>query len=215
MSDKAHSGDVSNKSVRGRARSGPLRSLYDWVMRWADTRYGSSVLAGVSFAESSFFPIPPDPLLMAVTLARPRRALFFAALCTGASVLGGLFGYWIGWAAMESLGKPILEFYGKVELFQELQEKFQQYGFFAVLLAALTPIPYKVFTIASGAGSLALSTFLCASLLGRGLRFFAVSLLIGYYGEPIRRFIERYFNLFCFLFLALLVLGFVVVKVLL
>ncbi|MEE8143189.1 MAG: YqaA family protein [Planctomycetota bacterium] len=194
-------------------RPGLLRRLYVWMLHWADTRYGSAALAAVSFTESSFFPIPPDPLLMAVTLARPGRAWFYGLLCTFSSVLGGLLGYWIGLAFMETVGKPIVEFYGQWPLFLELQERFQEYGFFAVLIAALTPIPYKVFTIASGACVLSLPTFVAASLLGRGLRFLTVAFLIGYFGEPIRRFIDRYFNLLCFLFLALLILGFLALRV--
>ena len=196
-------------------RPGILRRIYDWVLGWADTPYGTPVLAVVSFTESSFFPIPPDPLLMALTLARPRRAAFYAMVCTVTSVLGGLMGYWIGLGAMEWLGKPILEFYGRSGDFAALQEKYQNYAFLTILGAALTPIPYKVFTIAAGACRVAIPTLIFASLLGRGLRFFAVALLLGAFGKPMRNFIDRYFNLLCALFFLVLILGFIAVKMLL
>ena len=191
-----------------------LRRLYEWVLHWADTAYGVPALGVVSFTESSFFPIPPDPLLMALTLGRPRRWLWFATVCTATSVLGGLFGYWIGHEALDKIGRPMLELNGAWDNFVVWKERFQSYGFWAVLGAALTPIPYKIFTIAAGAGDLALPTFIVASFIGRGVRFFVVALLIGLFGEPIRGFIDRYFNLLCLAFFALLVLGFVVIKVL-
>ncbi|MFQ5653221.1 MAG: YqaA family protein [Planctomycetota bacterium] len=193
-------------------RKGILRRLYDWVLHWAHTPYGTPALAILSFTESSFFPLPPDPLLLALSVARPRRSIFYAFVCTTASVLGGLFGYWIGMVAMDSIGMPLLEAYGQLENFERTQQTFQSYGFLAILGAALTPIPYKVFTIAAGSCDLAISTFVVASILGRGLRFFAEGLLILLFGASIQRLIDRYFDVASLIFLALLVLGFVIVK---
>ena len=190
-----------------------LRRLYNWVLHWADTPYGTPALATISFAESSFFPIPPDPLLLALTLGRPRRWFTYALVCTSASVLGGLLGYWIGYAAFTAIGDRIIDFYGLQEGIEELQSKFNEWGFAAVLGAALTPIPYKLITITAGTCTLDLSTFVVASVVGRGLRFFVVALLVGLFGEPIRGFIDRYFNLLCLLFFVILILGFVVIRV--
>lgn len=189
-----------------------LRRLYDWMLHWADTRFGTPALAGISFAESSFFPIPPDPLLMALALGRPKRSIFYAFVCTVASVLGGLLGYAIGVYAMESIGVPIIEFYGKEDVFDELRETFLELGFWAVLVAAVTPVPYKVFTITAGACALSMETFILASVIGRSARFFGVGTLVFFFGAPVKEFIDRYFNLVCVLFVVLLIGGFVLVK---
>ncbi|MGE3164985.1 MAG: YqaA family protein [Planctomycetota bacterium] len=189
-----------------------MRRLYDWVLSWAETRYGTPALALVSFTESSFFPIPPDPLLMALSLGRPKRSAVYATICTVASVLGGLLGYWIGLEAFEYVGRPIVDFYGKHDIYQGLQAKFTEYGFLTILTVALTPIPYKVFTIAAGSFHLDLPTFIAASILGRGLRFYAVGILIQCFGEPIRAFIDRYFEWLAVLFTVLLITGFLVLK---
>lgn len=204
--------DDATQSSAPAPRKGILRRLYQWVLSWADTRYGVPALGLVSFTESSFFPIPPDPLLMALCLGRPRRSIGYATLCTVASVLGGLLGYWIGLAAFDLLGRPIVEFYGKEELYQGLQTKFAEYGFLTILTVALTPIPYKVFTIAAGSFQLDLTTFVLASILGRGLRFYAVGLLIQWFGEPIRIFIDRYFEWLAVLFTVMLIAGFLIIK---
>ncbi len=188
-------------------RSGPVRRLYEWVLHWAHTPYGAIALTLVSFFESSVFPIPPDPLLIALGVSRPQRAIWYGVLCTVASVLGGLLGYAIGGILYESVGQRVLELYGKEELFSSLSEKFTEAGFLAVLIAALTPIPYKVFTIAAGVAGLPLSVFVSASLLGRGGRFLAVSWLVGRYGESIREFIDRWFTWLTWLFVILSIGG--------
>ncbi len=196
-------------------KRGPLRRLYHWVLSWAETRYGLPALALVSFTESSFFPIPPDPLLMALSVGKPKRALLYATVCSIASVLGGIFGYVIGMYFYELIGEPIVEFYHLAEKYQELGDAFQEAGFWAILGAALTPIPYKVFTIAAGAFKLSLATFIIASVVGRSLRFFAESVLIRIFGDSIRDFIEKRFNLVVTLFFILLVGGFFIIKMVL
>ncbi|MFP4056404.1 MAG: YqaA family protein [Candidatus Brocadiia bacterium] len=259
------------------------RRLYDWVIHWAETRYGTPALAALAFAESSFFPIPPDPLLMALALGKPRRAFTFSLVCSAASVVGGLLGYLIGFALWAPVGAPILRHLrqltpdhqavvvqsvgdsevtvrtdeGEVETVHRLRlhcepatarqtvgardyeqaqtepplrpgQKaylmtdnyhvarawYEEYGVWIVFLAAFTPIPYKVFTILSGLASLNLLAFAAASVVGRSARFFLVGGLIYAFGRPIRRFIERYFNLLTLVFVALLVGGFFVIKLL-
>lgn len=196
-------------------RPNVMRRLYDWVLHWAHTPYGTPALSLISFVESSFFPVPPDPLLMALCLGRPKRSIFYAFICTVSSVLGGLLGYLIGYAAFDLIGQPIIDFYGREDLYDKLKVQFEEYAFLTILTVALTPIPYKVFTIAAGSFQLALWPFIAASLVGRGLRFFAVALLIRLFGAPIKVFIDRYFNLLATLFMVLIILGFIAIKVLL
>ena len=191
---------------------GPLRRLYLWVLSWADTPYGTPALAIVSFCESSFFPIPPDPLLIALAIGRPARAVFFAIVCTIASVLGGLLGYAIGLWLMETVGDGIIAFFAFETHFQSVSETLKEIGFFAIVTAALTPIPYKVFTIAAGATGISIPIFIAASLLGRGVRFLAEGVLIRLYGETIRAFIDRWFNLISWLAVIVGILGFVALR---
>ncbi|MCO4748253.1 MAG: DedA family protein [Proteobacteria bacterium] len=188
------------------------RRLYAWVLSWADTPYGPLALFALSFAESSFFPIPPDPLLMALCLGALAHSFRFAAICTVASVLGGVFGYALGYGAYEAVAQPILELYGKVDTFDEVAAKFRAQGDLAVLIAAITPIPYKVVTITAGATQMSLGPFVIASVLGRGLRFFAVAGLLWWKGEPIAAFIEKYFEALALLFGVLIIVGFAAVK---
>lgn len=194
---------------------GPLRKLYDWVLSWAESPWGPAALFLLSFVESSFFPVPPDPLLIALCLGARRRSLLFALNCTVASVLGGLLGYYIGFGLLEVAAMPILEFYGKVEDFDALAETFRRNGAMAVFIPALTPIPYKLVTITSGAVGLDLGVFTLASIVGRGLRFFAVAALLWWLGEPVARFIERWFEWITVAFSVLLIGGFVVFRYLL
>ncbi len=194
------------------ARKGWHRRLYDWMLHWAETPYGTPALAIIAFAESSFFPVPPDPLLMALALGRRTSALRFALVCTVASVMGGLAGYAIGMYGMDLIGRPLIEAYGYQDTAEKLTRTFTEHGFWAVLVAAVTPVPYKVFTITSGACALPLETFILASVLGRALRFFVLGILIQLFGEPIKRFIDRYFNMLSVAFVVLLVGGFLVVK---
>lgn len=187
-----------------------LRRLYDWTMSLARTRHAERSLAGVSFAESSFFPIPPDVLLIPMVLAERTKWLRYALVCTAASVLGGLLGYFIGAVLFEAVGRPILEFYGYMAKFEEFQEAFNRWGLLIVFVfGGLTPLPYKVITIASGLTGLSLPVFFISSVLARGTRFFLVAGLLYWFGEPIRTFIEKHLGLLFTLFVVLLVGGFV------
>ena len=194
------------------SRLGPLRRLYDWTLHWAYTRYGTPALAVVAFVESSFFPIPPDVLLIALAAGRPRRAFVYALVATIASVLGGLFGYLLGALFMDTVGDSILSLYHLEKHFAFVQEKYQETAFWAVFTAGLTPIPYKVFTLAAGAAQISVPVFVVASVLGRGARFFGVAALIYFLGPTVREWIERYFDRLAILFVLLLVGGFFAVR---
>lgn len=189
-----------------------LRRLYDWVLHWAETPYGTPALFLLAFAESSFFPIPPDVLLIALAVSIPTRAFWFALICMTGSVTGAYLGYGLGYFGWEAVGKPLVEFYNGQDTMAWIRQQYDAYGFWGVLVAALTPIPYKVFTIASGLFQFNLGTFTAASLIGRGLRFFAVGTLIFYAGPPIKNIIDRHFNLMATLFAVLLVGGFLAIK---
>jgi len=189
-----------------------VRKLYDWVLHWAETPYGVPALFMLSFAESSFFPVPPDVLLIALAVSLPKRSFRYAAICTAASVIGGMLGYAIGAFAREALALPIIEFYGAQEHMRHVEAVYSQWGFWAVFTAGLTPIPYKVFTIAAGILSQNFPGFVLASIFGRGLRFFVVGGLIYLFGPKIKDFIDKYFNLLAVAFVILLVGGFVVLK---
>lgn len=188
-----------------------LRRLYDWTMSLAATRHAERALAAVSFIESSVFPIPPDALLIPMVLAERRRWLRYALICTVASVLGALLGYAIGALLLESVGRPILAFYSAEASFQKLADWYNVWGGWGILFAAVTPFPYKVLTIFSGATGLSLPVFILVSIVGRGLRFFLVSWLLFRFGEPIRTFIEKHLGLLFTLFMVLLIGGFVAV----
>ncbi|MEM6464098.1 MAG: YqaA family protein [Pseudomonadota bacterium] len=185
-----------------------LRRLYDWTMSLAATRHARSALAGVSFVESSFFPIPPDVLLIPMVLADRAAWWKTALICTIASVLGALLGYFIGMYLYEAIGQPILAFYGKENSFDQISQWYNTYGGWGVLFAAITPFPYKVLTIFSGATGLNLFTFIIVSIIGRSFRFFLVAYLLYRFGQPIRDFIEKYLGMLFVLFVTLLVGGF-------
>jgi membrane protein YqaA with SNARE-associated domain len=185
-----------------------LRRLYDWTISLAQSPHALWALAIVSFVESSFFPIPPDVLMIPMIIARPSRAFLIAGIATAASVAGGLFGYFIGAQLMESVGRPILEFYGKDASFAEMAQVFNQYGAWAVVIAGVTFLPFKVITIASGVTGLSLPVFIVSSIFARALRFFLVATLLYYFGAPIRDFIERRLGLVFVIFCVLLVGGF-------
>lgn len=207
---------VSSASAPAQYRGifGLIRRMYDWTLSWAESKWGPAALGAIAFTESSFFPVPPDPLLMALTLGKPKRAMYFAALCTVCSVLGGIFGYFIGlylWGALDQF------FFGYVPGFTEknfrfVEAKYQENAFLAIFAAAFTPIPYKVFTVASGVFHTGLAVLISASVLGRGARFFLVAGLLRWIGEPAKHFVDRYFNLLTIAFFVLLALGFWVVK---
>ena len=189
-----------------------LRRLYDWTMSLARTRHAERALAGVSFVESSFFPIPPDVLLIPMVLADRSKWVRYALVCTVASVLGALLGYAIGAFLYETIGRPILALYNAEESFETIAKWYNDWGGWGVLFAAVTPFPYKVITIFSGATGLSLVTLIVVSVIGRGFRFFLVSWLLYRYGEPIREFIEKHLGLLFTLFMVLLVGGFVAVR---
>ncbi|MCB9867457.1 MAG: DedA family protein [Phycisphaerales bacterium] len=190
----------------------PHRRLYNWVLHWAETPYGAVALFALSFAESSFFPIPPDVLLIALVLGARQRWLKFALLCTAGSVVGGIAGYGIGAALMETVGNWIIHTYHAEAYYEKVHKLYSQYDYWVVLVAAFTPIPYKVFTIASGAMDMSLPGFIIVSFFGRGARFIAVAGLLRIFGRPLRAFIERYFDLLALLFVVLLIGGFAIIK---
>ena len=189
-----------------------IRRLYDWTLGLAEHRYALVALAIVAFLESSVFPIPPDLLLIPMIIAAPRRAFVIAGICMVASVAGGLLGYWIGYSVFETVGRPVLEFYGKDAYFDEFATRYNEYGAWMVLIAGVTPFPYKVITILSGSTGLSLPVFIVASVIARGLRFFIVAALLWKFGAPIRDFIERRLGLMFIPFVILLLGGFYVVK---
>ena len=189
-----------------------LQGLYDWTMGVARHRQALWGLAAVAFIESSLFPIPPDVLLIPMVIARPQRAFLLAAVCTLASVAGGYLGYAIGYFAFESFGKEVLEFYGVMDRYEALKASFAEWGAWIIVLKGMTPIPYKLITIASGALKFNLATFTLASLISRSLRFFLVAALLWRFGEPIRRFIEQRLMLVTSVFAAALIGGFVVLR---
>ncbi len=186
-----------------------LRALYDWTMRLAATRHATAALALVAAIESSVFPIPPDVLLIPMVLANRAKAFWYALVATIASVVGGLIGYALGALLFEAIAKPILSFYGYLEQFDRFADYYNSWGAWAVLIAGVTPFPFKVITIASGATHLSLTVFILASIVARSARFFLVATLLYWFGPPIRAFIEKRLGLLAILFFALLIGGFV------
>ena len=189
-----------------------FRGLYDWVLRLAGHRHAIRYMGAVSFAESSFFPIPPDVMLVPMVLANRKKAFTIAAVCTVCSVVGGLLGYAIGYYFFETIGAWVVKTYGLQAGLERFREQFAQWGIWVILIKGLTPIPYKLVTIASGAAHFDLFTFVWASIVTRGVRFFLVAALLWKYGEPIRSFIEERFSLVTWAFLIALVGGFLVVR---
>lgn len=196
-------------------KRGPLRRLYDWVLHWADTPYAVPALFCLSFAESSFFPIPPDVLLIALAIGDRKKAFVFATWCSIASVLGGMAGYGIGHLFWEhGLKDFFFEYVPGVtpEGFAKMQVRYDEWNVWIVFLAAFTPIPYKLITITAGVFGVNFPLFVLASACGRSARFFLVSALIWKYGEPIKAFLDRYLNLITLAGAALLIGGFAAVK---
>ena len=189
-----------------------LHRLYAWTMRLADHPQALWALALVSFLESSVFPIPPDLLMIPMILARPSRAWLIATVALVASVLGGLLGYAIGALAFETIGQPILSAMGKADAMQAFNTRFNDFGFWAVLTAGVTPFPYKVITIMSGWTGMPLGVFIGTSIIARALRFFVVAALLKAFGAPVRVFIERRLGLVFTLFVTLLIGGFLLVE---
>ncbi|MBM3533683.1 MAG: DedA family protein [Alphaproteobacteria bacterium] len=189
-----------------------LRSLYDRLLQIAAHPHALPWLAAVSFAESSVFPIPPDVLLIPMILARRDRTFIYATICLVASVLGGLLGYAIGHWGFEAVGRPVLTFYGYADAIGQFERAFAEYGWWIIVLKGATPIPYKLVTIASGAASFDLVEFTTASILSRGIRFYAVALLLWWFGPPIRRFVEERLGMVALVSTIVLVGGFVIVR---
>jgi membrane protein YqaA with SNARE-associated domain len=189
-----------------------MQRMYDWMMGLARSKRAPHALFGVSFIESSFFPIPPDLMLIPMVLADRKKAWWYATLATVGSVLGGLLGYAIGYFLLETVGKPILAFYGKADSLATFKQLFQDYGVQILLIKGMTPIPYKVLTISAGVASMNLAAFIGASIVARAMRFFLVAGLLYFFGEPIKAFIEKRLTLVTTVFVVLLVGGFVAVK---
>ncbi len=193
-------------------RGGPLRRLYDWVLGWADRPGGPAALTAIATVESFIFPIPPDVLLIPMCLGKPKRAFRFAALCTAGSVVGGMLGYLLGSLLYESVGTRIVELYGYGEQYDAMGRAYADNLILALGTAGFTPIPYKVFTIAAGGFAVPFGAFVAISAVSRGARFFLVAGLIRAFGEPIREFIERYFNLLTIALVVGVVGGFLVLR---
>ena len=191
-----------------------IQRMYDWTLLMAEHPRALWALAFVAFIESSFFPIPPDLLLIPLVLAAPTRAFWIALLAVAASVAGGVFGYLIGTFAFEAIGRPILDSLGKAGNIAEFNANFNAYGLWAVLIAGVTPFPFKVITIMSGWTSMPFGVFLVSAIISRSLRFFAVAALLYFFGSPIRNFIERRLGLVFTLFVAILIVGLLAVQLL-
>jgi membrane protein YqaA with SNARE-associated domain len=200
-----------------------FRKLYNWVLHWSNTKYGVPALFILSLSESSFFPIPPDVLLIALALGMQSKALYFAFVCSLASILGAIIGYTIGhfawWNSIGEYTDIAMFFFNHIpgfssELFTAIQQKFNLYNFFIVFTAGFTPIPFKIITISAGAFNINFSMFIIASTISRSARFFLVALLIKKFGKPITAFIDKYFNIVSIVFTILLIGGFFALKVL-
>ncbi|HXE85659.1 MAG TPA: YqaA family protein [Hyphomicrobiaceae bacterium] len=189
-----------------------IRRAYDWTMRMAAHRKAPQALFWVSFAESSAFPVPPDAMLIPMVLADRSRAWYYASLATLASVLGGIVGYGIGYFLYETLGVWLINAYGLARQFEAYRAAYNEWGLWIILIKGLTPIPYKIVTIASGAAAFNVWVFVAASIVTRGARFFMVAALLYWFGEPIRELIERRLTLLTTAFVVMLVGGFVVIR---
>ncbi len=189
-----------------------LRRVYDWMMKMAEHPKALWAMSGVSFVESSFFPIPPDIMLIPMVLAKRHKAFLYATAATIASVLGGVLGYLIGALLFDMIGQPLLEFYGYGGKFSEFAARYNEWGAWIVLMAGLTPFPYKVITIASGATGLGFPIFMLASIVARAIRFYAVCGLLYMFGAQIRTFIEKYFGFVTLAFFIMLIAGFALIK---
>lgn len=189
-----------------------IKRLYNWVLNWAQTKHAKTALFLIAFVESSFFPIPPDILLIAIVLSKKEEWFRAALICLLGSVIGGLLGYWIGWQLWSATSGWFFQYVFSEDVFGRVQMLYRSNDFWAVFIAGFTPIPYKVFTIAGGVAQINLPVFIGASILSRGGRFFLVAGLIRIFGPRVKELIDRYFNLLTILFTILLVGGFVALK---
>ncbi len=192
---------------------GLLQRIYIRCMEWIQTPAGIWVLFCIAVAESSFFPIPPDVFLIALCISVPKKSFHYAGVCAVGSVLGGILGYGLGLAFMDTLGKSILDLYGLHDKYEVVQNLYRTYDAWAVGAAGFTPLPYKLFTITAGAFKLNFPVFVTVSIVSRSARFFLVASLIYKFGAPVQKFIMRYFNLLTFIFLFLLIGGFILLKI--
>ncbi|MFC1594904.1 YqaA family protein [Patescibacteria group bacterium] len=191
-----------------------LHRLYHWTLSWAAHPYAAWALCGVAFVESSVFPIPPDILLIAMVVSVPLRWARYAFIAASSSVIGGILGYAIGFFFFQTIGVKIIDFYNAAEVFASIGARYSEFAFLTVFSAAFTPIPYKVITISAGFFKISFMEFILASILGRFLRFFIVAALLRIFGEKIKNFIHRYFNILTIIFVVLLVGGFAIIKLL-
>lgn len=189
-----------------------LKSIYRWTINWSKTPHAVWALFFIALAESSFFPIPPDILLIAMGIAAPTRAFFYAFVSTVGSILGGIIGYLIGWQFMASVGQHIIQFYGLSEKYLQVQSLYQSYDVWATFLGGFTPLPYKLFTISAGLFNINFAAFLIASIVARGARFFLVGTIIYFTGMKIQGFIEKYLNLVTTGFAITLILGYLFLR---
>ena len=206
---------TSNKTKEGTFHFytfGILRRLYDWVLSWAHKKYSSAALFVLAFSESSFFPVPPDVLQIALSVSKPKKSFFYALIASIGSVLGGILGYFIGLFLFDTIGSLIINSLGYQAQFNSVGDLYKSYAFLAILVSAFTPIPYKVFTIAAGFWQVGLLPLIAASIIGRSARFFLVATLIHFFGPKIKEFIDKYFNLLTMIFIILLIGGFLIVK---
>ncbi len=189
-----------------------IRACYDWTINWAKTKYASWALFLIAFAESSFFPVPPDVLLIPMVIAERKKWFQIALICSLGSVLGALLGYFIGYQFYELIGQKIVDLYNLQAAVDIVSAKYHEHAFIAIFTAAFTPIPFKVFTIVAGLVKISITTLIVASAIGRSARFFIVAILLRIFGEKIQYFIEKYFNLLTIIFVVLLIGGFVCIK---
>jgi len=191
---------------------GLMKRLYLWVLSWADSKYSTLALCILAFTESSFFPIPPDTLQLALSISKPKRSYWYAFLASIFSVLGGILGYFIGVFLFESVGKVIIQAFGYQAQFQQVGLLYQSHAFLAITAAAFTPIPYKVFTIAAGVWKISLATLIAASVVGRSGRFFLVATFTYFMGERVRTLVDKYFNWLSVVLFLLVIMGYAAIK---
>lgn len=205
----------NNKIIKGMHLHsfGLIRRMYDWVLSWAYSKYSAYALFILAFCESFFFPVPPDVLLMSLSISRPKKAWFYAFISSLGSMIGAFGGFMIGYLFFETIGASIISGMGYEQEFIRVGEMYKGNAFLAITTAAFTPIPFKVFTIAAGVWKVSLSALFLASLVGRSGRFFLVAGLIYFFGPRIKTFIDKYFNILTLVFFALVIAGFYLVKI--
>ncbi|MFQ5492730.1 MAG: YqaA family protein [Candidatus Dojkabacteria bacterium] len=190
------------------------RRAYNWTLKWGKTKYATLALFLLAFAESSFFPIPPDVLMLALTVSRPKQWLKMALITLSGSVLGAILGYFIGFTLFEAIGQPMVDFYHLHEEIAHVGKIFEENAFYAILISSITPIPYKVFTISTGLFKISLPILIISSIIGRGARFLLVAYLTGRYGVKIQKLIEKYFDVLGLLLVVAIILVIVIARLL-